>query len=289
MVCRWAARGAVVMVATVLVMLSAIPPAVHAVEAGPTERPGSLTPSQLFGGRTLTPQEAQAACGPAAAVALGRAVGRAVSLDSAVAVAREIGWTPTYGMTGPWGQLQLLRRLGVPATLEVGVSVGKVAREVQAGRPVIIRTGGLSLSQPGHYFVAERYDAASGRFDLAQSALVLRSAAGKRWFTIQEIASLGTGTPTHALYLIPSAPPTGASVTAMNVRGAAPIGMLVVETGGPNARLRATPGLDGAIVTAVADGTQLVDAGAARTVAGRVWKQVSVSGTKAWIDSGLLK
>ena len=156
------------------------PGVVVAAESGPTERPGTLTPNQLVGGRSLTPWEAQAACGPAAAVAFAQASGRAISLDSAVAVARQVGWTPSRGMTGPYGELALLQRLGIPASIEAGLSVSRIARDVQAGRPVIIRTGGRGSAAPGHYFVAERYDAASGRFDLAQSALVLRSAAGRR-------------------------------------------------------------------------------------------------------------
>lgn len=287
---QWVARGVAAMAAAVLVMLSAVAPSANAAESTPIERPGNLTPSQLYAGRTLTPQEAQAACGPAAAVAFARAMGRTVSLDSAVAVARQIGWTPTSGMTGPWGQLQLLQRLGVPASLEVGVSVGRVAHEVQAGRPVIIRTGGVSLTQPGHYFVAERYDAASGRFDLAQSALVLKSASGRRWFTLQEIASLGAGRPTHAIYLNARAPaPSGETVAAMTVGSGSGIGTLVVETGGLRARLRAAPGTDAAIITSVADGSRLVDAGASRMVAGRIWKQVRSGSVTAWIDSGLLK
>src|SRR6188472_2290553 len=129
---RTVARGAMAVVVAVFVLLGVAPTAASAIEMAPTERPGNLTPSQLFSGRSLTPQEAQAACGPAAAVAFARAIGRTVSLDSAVAVAREVGWTPKYGMSGPWGQLQLLRRLNVPATLETGLNVGKLAREVQA-------------------------------------------------------------------------------------------------------------------------------------------------------------
>jgi hypothetical protein len=229
-------------------------------------------------------------CGPAAAVAFARAVGRTVSLDRAVAVAREVGWTPTYGMSGPWGQLQLLRRLNVPATLEAGISAPRIAREVQAGRPVIIRTGGRG-GEPGHYFVAERYDAASGRFDLAQSALVLKSAAGRRWFSLNEIASLGTGAPTHALYLTPTgpAPTSGGTVAAMSVRPATAIGTLVVATGGPGARLRAAPGTHAAILASVADGARLVDGGATMSVAGRAWRKVKSGGLTAWIDSGLLR
>ncbi|MCC7369910.1 MAG: SH3 domain-containing protein [Chloroflexi bacterium] len=292
----WAVRrGLLAGVTALAVVLSGAPAYVLAVEYVPTERPGNLTPSQLFSGRSLTPREAQAACGPAAAVAFARAVGRTISLDTAVAVAREVGWTPTYGMTGPWGQLSLLTRLKIPATLEVGVNQARIVRELQAGRPVIIRTGGRGTTdQPGHYFVAERYDAASGKFDLAQSAMVLRSAAGRRWFSMQEIGALGTGVPTHTLFLSPASATASAGsgvVAAMSVRPATPIGVgsLVVETGGLGARLRAAPGTDGRIVTVVADGTRLVDGGATQTVAGRVWQKVISGGTVAWIDSGLLK
>jgi hypothetical protein len=284
------------MMVAMLVLLGVAPTSVSAIEAGPTERPGSLTPSQLFGGRSLTPQEAQAACGPAAAVAFARAVGRMVSLDRAVAEARAVGWTPTYGMSGPWGQLQLLRRLNVPATLEAGINVSRIAREVQAGRPVIIRTGGRSVLEPGHYFVAERYDAVSGRFDLAQSALVLRSAAGRRWFTLNEITGLGTGTPTHTLFIASTGAPAAApapantgSVTAMSVKAATSIGSLVVQTGGLGARLRAAPGTDAKVIASVADGSKLVDAGASQSVAGRIWRKVSTGGVTAWIDGGLLR
>lgn len=292
MACRTVVCGVVALMAAMLVALSVAPTAASAVELGPKERPGNLTPSQLFGGRSLTPQEAQAACGPAAAVAFARALGRTVSLDRSVAEARAVGWTPTYGMSGPWGQLNLLRRLNVPATLETGVNVAKIAREVQAGRPVIIRTASRNASEFGHYFVAERYDAATGRFDLAQSALVLRSAAGRRWFTLSEITGLGTGVPTHTLYLTPSAAPAPASsraVTAMSVRPATAIGSLVVETGGLGARLRAAPGTDAKVIGSVADGARLVDGGASQTVAGRVWRKVSTGGLTAWIDSSLLK
>ena len=118
---------------------------------------GDLTPNQLFSGGSLTREEALAACGPAAAVAFARAKGKPVTLDTAVAYAREVGWTARRGMSGPSGQVSLLKSLGVQATLETGLDRGKIAREVQ-GRPVIIRAGGGG----GHYFVAERLDPSAG-------------------------------------------------------------------------------------------------------------------------------
>ena len=186
-----------------------------AAETRQNERPGSLTPNQLFGGRALTTQEALAACGPAAAVAFANASGRAVSLDRAVAVARTVGWTPAKGMSGPYGEVALLQRLGVQVSIEAGVNAARVKQELLAGRPVIIRTSGRGPDIPGHYFVAERIDASTGRFDLAQSALVLRSSGGRRWYGLGEISSLGTGAPTHAIYLAQgSAPNTVVAASA---------------------------------------------------------------------------
>src|SRR5581483_8031814 len=178
-------------------------------------------------------------------VAFARAKGRAITLDTAVAVARGVGWTAERGMTGPWGEVSLLQTLGIPARLEAGLDRAKIAREVQAGRPVIIRTGG---SDAAHYFVAERVDGA-GRFDFGQSALVLRLAAGRRWFGLDEIGQLGVGTPTHAIYLADSraAPSVSAPLASSPTVNALSVGSVpvsgantrVVDTGGFGARLRA--------------------------------------------------
>lgn len=271
-----------------------------AAEESPSRRPGSLTPNQLYGGRALTPAEAAAACGPAAAVAFARAVGRPVSLDTAVAVARQVGWTPAQGMSGPHSQLSLLKRLNVPATIEAGLNVGKLTREIQAGRPVIIRTSGRPGVVPGHYFVAERVDPATGRFDLAQSALVLRASGGRRWFTLGEIAALGVGAPTHAIYLSTGNGPErrDGPVTLAAASASAPkplasragAGSHVVATGGPGARLRSAPSTDSAVVGSLRDGTRISLASGSKTIGGRTWLRVTVSGGgTAWIDAGLLR
>lgn len=269
----------------------------HAVGEGN----GDLTPNQLFSGRALTREEALAACGPAAAAAFARAKGRPVTLDTAVSYAREVGWTAKRGMSGPAGQLSLLKSLGVQATLETGIDRAKIAREVQAGRPVMIRTVGGT----GHYFVAERIDPATDRYDFAQSALVLRLAAGRRWFSLDELSTLGVGSPTQAIFMADggAAPARAAPAPSTPAPGAqaapaapAPPKMPVtarsrfVDTGGPGARLRAAPGLDGKIIGLVADGAHLTDQGATERVAGRLWRKVSLtSGTLAWIDDGLLR
>ena len=115
------------------------------------------------------------------------------------------------GVGGPASQVALLGRLGVPARLEAGVDRAKVAREVQAGRPAIVRLVG----EWGHYMVAERYDPSSGRFDFGQSALVLKASGGRRWFGLDELKSLRVGAPTDTIYLAdaagapPGPPPRG--------------------------------------------------------------------------------
>ena len=297
MVRRLAQRTVLTAIAALAGFLFTAPPAVFAAEQRPTERPGNLTPNQYFGGRTLSAEEAAAACGPAAAVALAQVIGRPVSLDRAVAVARTVGWTAARGMSGPYGEVALLQRLNVPVSIEVGVSVARVKRELLAGRPVIIRTSGRGPNIPGHYFVAERIDAASGRVDLAQSALVVRSSGGRRWYDLNEISSLGTGVPTHAIYLNQGGGnSTLAAASARQVaplRGqvvAGPAGSLVVATGGLGARLRAAPGTTSAVVGSALDGTRLTATGASTVVAGRTWKKVILAGgSPVWIDAGLLR
>lgn len=276
-------------------LLFAGPSVAQAAEGTPLERPGRLTPNQYFSGRSLTLREAMAACGPAAAVAFANATGRPVTLDRAVAVARQIGWTPEFGMTGPYGQVSLLQRLGIPSNIEVGTNLTKIVREVQAGRPVIIRTNGNGRNIPGHYFVAEQYDAATGRFDLAQSALVLRSAAGRRWYSAREMVALGAGVPTHTIYLAAGAvrgsvPKAGAGVAAMSVPQGRALGTHVVDTGGPGARLRVAPNTLSAVVSGVPNGTRVSVVGTAALGSGRSWRKVTVAGgATAWIDAGLLR
>lgn len=289
---RMVLAGIVVLAALLLVA----PNAALAAEGGPIERPGSLTPNQLFAGHALTAQEALAACGPAAAVAFARAVGRPVTLDRAVAVARTVGWTPDQGMRGPQSEVSLLQQLNIPVRIESGLSVARIKRELLASRPVIIRTSG-DRGVPGHYFVAERFDASTGRFDLAQSALVLRSSSGRRWYSADEISSLGTGVPTHTIFLA-----QGAGTSVLAAASAKPLSAVasrtgaregraqVVATGGAGARLRAAPGTTSAIVGSVIDGTRLTELGASVVVAGQTWKKVTLTGgSPAWIDAGLLR
>jgi hypothetical protein len=198
-------------------------------------------------------------------------------------------------MSGPYGQMSLLRKLNIPATIQAGLDPARIKREVQAGRPVIIRTAGTG-SLPGHYFVAERLDSATGRYDFAQSALVLKSAGGRRWFTLSEMGTLGAGAPTHTIYLAtaPTVQAMATSVTPLtavaSTAARSTAGTRVVATGGSGANLRAAPGTTAKIVGSLMDGARVTPTGATATVAGRVWQRVTLaSGAAAWMDGSLLQ
>ena len=77
----------------------------------------------------------------------------------------------------------------------------RVIGDVQAGMPVIVVT-------VNHYFVAERYDPATGKLDFGNSATVLAGARGQRWFAPDEVGWIGYGTPFTTIHLgkAPAAP-----------------------------------------------------------------------------------
>lgn len=170
----------------------------QAVAAGQTVwEAGKLTPNQLTEGMAqgLDRETALAVCGPAAAIAFARKTGRNPTLPEALNLAKQVGWTLANGMAGPASQLKLLQNMGIPATLEEGApNAQKVASSVQAGNPVTVST-------PGHYFVAEQYDPQTGKFDFGESARVLKSSKGNSWFTLDEVTKLGMGAPRAALYM----------------------------------------------------------------------------------------
>lgn len=159
----------------------------------------SITPDQLKDGQALSTWESYSACGPAATVAFARAVGHDLTLDQAVAAARLVGWHPAVGMPGPRAELALLASLGVPAHQRGGdsedtIDWDRVIGDVQAGLPVMIVT-------PRHYFVAEAYDEATGKFDFGNSATVLAAARKQRWFAPHQVAWLGFGAPFTTIHL----------------------------------------------------------------------------------------
>jgi hypothetical protein len=159
--------------------------------------PGSYTPNQINAATSegLDYETALAVCGPAAAIAFARKTGRNPTMQEAVSLAREAGWTAGAGMAGPASEQRLLQSMGVAARLVDGSPEWQaVAADVQRGNPVIVST-------PGHYFVAERYNPADGTFDFGQSVAVLKASGGRTWFKPEELAGLGMGTPRASLFL----------------------------------------------------------------------------------------
>lgn len=158
-------------------------------------RNGDLVPNQ-FGDPELSPEEAAAACGPAAAVAFSRANGRNPTLKEALDLARQYGWTAQGGMNGIGNQSRLLDALQVPHTTDV-VGAGnaldwrKVTSAAQNGQLVTVST-------PVHYFVIDQYDPTSGAYHVGKSGTAFK--AGGDWLTQRQMESLG-GEANGALYL----------------------------------------------------------------------------------------
>jgi flagellum-specific peptidoglycan hydrolase FlgJ len=158
---------------------------------------GKLTPNQYSASRAegLDEATADAVCGPAAAIAFARKMGRNPTMTEAVGLAKKVGWTAAAGMAGPASQLKLLQSMGIPASLEEGPpSAARMIASIRAGNPV-------TTSSRGHYFVAEGYDPATGKFDFGESARVLKRSGGNSWYTLEEVSNLGMGPLNGALYM----------------------------------------------------------------------------------------
>lgn len=144
----------------------------------PAESQG-LVPCQFDS--SLSAREAYAACGPAAAVAFARAIGKNPSVREVLDLAKTVGWTPEGGMNGVVNQKRLLDKLGIQAKLDTSIDWDRIAGIASSGTPVTIST-------PGHYFVADAYDPQTERFHVGASGTAYRG--GKEWMTRQEIEEL---------------------------------------------------------------------------------------------------
>jgi hypothetical protein len=123
--------------------------------------------------RTLTQKEAEAVCGPVAAVAFARANGSSPTLAEAVALAREVGWNSGGGMNGIGNQIRLLARLGVDAEAIQSGDAFQIARaaqqELSQDKPIIISSG-------AHYWVATSYNTQTGKFFVGATGRALGGA-----------------------------------------------------------------------------------------------------------------
>lgn len=159
-----------------------------------------LTPNQID--ETLAMgldwESALATCGIAGAIALARAKGSNPSFGETLRMYERLGeWNKDVGLVNGYiGQLRMLKRLGVNAHAEA-VDEQRIAEAIRQGKPVQINATGNG----GHYYVATAYDPSTGRFNFGNSAAILRRANGQTWFTLDELAGLGVGTPANAIFL----------------------------------------------------------------------------------------
>lgn len=138
----------------------------------------------------MDPEDAKAACGPYAAIAFMKAVGRPPTPQEALQMARQVGWTRSGGMAGIGSEVQLVNNLlaqqgieGIRAAQEAATPAN-IQSALAAGSPV-------GISTPKHYFVGTGFDPASGNIDVGATGTVLPG--GKTQMTLGEIAALGGG------------------------------------------------------------------------------------------------
>ena len=135
----------------------------------------------------LSPQEAAAMCGPAAAYAFVRNFGRTPTALEAVNMAKDNGWWRGE-MQGPASEVSLIRALGVPASMGAA-DPNRIRAELDAGRMVLIDT-------PGHYYQITGYVPGTDRF-LFGDAVGRRQTQG---VSLDGLGSLGYGAPRTAIY-----------------------------------------------------------------------------------------
>jgi flagellum-specific peptidoglycan hydrolase FlgJ len=145
-------------------------------------------------GLGLSSGDAMAACGPAAAMAFAQSFGRNPTVQEAMDLARQVGWSAGQGMAGASSEVALLNKLGIDTHLSQGVNWDQVAKDASSGNPVILDT-------PDHYYYVDGYNANTGQYHLGTSATDLRANTSKQeWFTPDQIPGLGQGTPRAAIF-----------------------------------------------------------------------------------------
>lgn len=141
----------------------------------------------------LTPAQAAAACGPAAAAFFARANGRNPTLKEAYALVTELqggdpagaGGTRGVGIVG-----QALNKMGVANEVYAGdrVDWGRLAENAKAGVPGIVNIGpNKDTGFPGHYFQIGGWDPSNNKFNVGPNTMKGMS----QWLTPQEMMALG--------------------------------------------------------------------------------------------------
>jgi hypothetical protein len=166
----------------------------------------------------LSTLEAYAACGPVAAVAVARWLGRNPTVTEALDRAKQTGWTAAGGMNGIANEKRLLDSMQIPSRLESQVNWQHVRLDATSGHPVI-------LSTTAHYWVIDDYDFATRTYHVGKSGLAFRG--GSEWMSEAEIQRLG-GQFNGALYVDNPLAPEPSFVIAR------PLGETARDTAGVN-------------------------------------------------------
>jgi hypothetical protein len=157
-----------------------------------------LVPDQFAS--NLSAQEAYAACGPVAAVAVARWLGRNPTVNEALAQAKRVGWTVDGGMNGIANEKRLLDSMRISSRVELSVNWQHVQADAAHGNPVIVSTS-------THYWVIDEYDPRSQRYHVGRSGLAFRG--GAEWMTAADIERLGGGVNGALFIKHPLAAPRG--------------------------------------------------------------------------------
>jgi tape measure domain-containing protein len=146
----------------------------------------NLNVDQITAGRQagLSMAEAQAICGPYAAVLFAQATGKNPSLAEAKELASAVGWTAGAGMGGTGNFMSLLGRMGINAVRQAATPEN-VNAALAAGNPI-------ALSTPRHYFVGSGGTAAGG-INVGATGTVMGRYGGTANMTLDQINSVGGG------------------------------------------------------------------------------------------------
>lgn len=146
----------------------------------------SLNVDQITAGTQagLSMAEAQAICGPYAAVLFAQATGRTPSLAQAKELAAAVGWTARAGMGGTGNFMSLLGRMGIQAVRQAATPEN-VNAALAAGNPI-------ALSTPRHYFVGSG-GTAQGGINVGATGSVMSRYGGTANMTLAQITEVGGG------------------------------------------------------------------------------------------------
>lgn len=104
----------------------------------------------------LAPDDAMAACGPAALAWFMNQTGQTPTGEQAKQLAAASGWDAQRGMYGPGAFGSALASAGIPNTVDRTPTAGEVGALAASGNPFAISTGGYTdefgQSHPGHYY-----------------------------------------------------------------------------------------------------------------------------------------